>query len=305
MAKVWFWALSGGRLGAPENAACGRRGRRRWALLALLAGGRLLAPSPLLAQAQPAGADDAVALVEVMSLPAKVGDGHLRLRSKLADVLAPKGWTLMTPTPLEDCESSAACAAQARQARVRYLLRMSGAPNQDDGYDFVLELFAADAAVARRTAAYCNYCDIDRMGEVAGRFVLGLLANDSAHAAWHARMTVEPAALAVAAVAKPVLVEQASPPRRAAWPPWALIAAGAAAAGYGTWALAKDGATASCQPSAVATSCAHYSSQTLGLVAVTGGGALVVSGAIWALLTHRSSSSRPSGPTSLTSTAKD
>jgi hypothetical protein len=252
----------------------------------------VLAPAWVLAEPS-APAPKVIALDEVMSLPAKVADAHDRLRAKLTEALGAKGWTAVPARATGQCHDSAHCPIAALSpGPVRYVLRMSGATNEDDGYDFLLELGAPDGAATQKRAAFCNYCDVDRMDEVAASFAVDLLAGavprglPSPQPPAQARVPLGPT-ITAQPVARP------SADRRTAWLPWLLVGGGAAAAGYGAWAIHRDGMTDSCQPSAVATTCTRYSSGTVGVVGITAGAVLVVSGVVWALwLEHTKKSAR-------------
>jgi hypothetical protein len=235
-----------------------------------------------------------VAVIDAVKFPPKAKQAHDLLRSTLEEVLAPKNWFLAEPRRIADCGGTIECMTKvAGDTKTDYVVRLSGARTQDDGYDITVELFTTQTARIQNSGAYCDYCDLQRINEVTGKSVLGLLTSalkeeaalkEAKKAAIPAVPTPTPPTTVVppAIVTPPPIVEQA--PMR--WLPWTMIGAGALAAGYGAWALHKNGdSTGSCSDTPTRTTCEHYSSGGIGVGALIGGGALAVAGTIWLLAT--------------------
>jgi len=86
-------------------------------------------------------------------------------------------------------------------------------------------------------------------------------------------------------------------PRGVAWVPWTVVGLGALAIGYGGWALYKDGkSNGTCSAGPTAKMCDTYSSHTLGVVGLVGGGVLVMAGVIWEITTPSSTTSVSASP---------
>jgi len=76
----------------------------------------------------------------------------------------------------------------------------------------------------------------------------------------------------------------ASEGSRLGWVPWALAGVGALVVGYGGWALYEDGRpTGACVGTVSGRTCEYYSSKSVAIGGMVGGGVLMVTGAIWGL----------------------
>ncbi len=95
------------------------------------------------------------------------------------------------------------------------------------------------------------------------------------------------------------LVEPPPPPESGgvAWVPWTVMGVGVLAIGYGAWGLYEDGkSTGTCSAGPTAKMCDVYSSHTLGVIGLVGGGVLVVAGVIWEITTPSSTTSVSASP---------
>ncbi len=239
-----------------------------------------------------------IVLIDAVHLPPKVPKAHAHLRARIADTLSSKGWMVVQVVSGDDCPEPGECApALAKETGTHYVLRLSGQRNQDDGYDVRLELFRRNKQEPRETDASCVYCTVERMAGVVGRSAVELLAAAEKDQKDEEALAKKPAAAPAAVVVVPPPAPSPPPPMVApptvapasapTWMPWALAGVGAAAAGFGIYALARNGAsTGSCSDTPIHTSCDHYSSGTLGVLSLVGGGVLLATGTVWALTTH-------------------
>jgi hypothetical protein len=241
-----------------------------------------------------------VAVIDAVKFPPKAKQAHERLREALQEALAPKSWFL-TERRIADCGGTAEGMAKvARDTGTSYVVRLSGTRTRDDGYDLTVELYTTQSERIASGSAACDRCDLQRINEAASQAVLDLLA--AALKEEPPRREAPPPALPPPTpppAPAPALV--ASPPVPAPaplrWLPWTLIGSGALAAGYGTWALVKNGdATGSCTQQPDGLHCARYSSGILGAGLLVGGGALVVAGTFWLLVTPSHSAGVTASP---------
>jgi hypothetical protein len=185
----------------------------------------------------------------------------------------------------------------AKDTGVSYVLHLTGDRNQDDGYNVMVELFRASTAGIDKTMAYCDYCTVERMAEIVGRTALGMLATAAKEDEDLRRNPREqPSAAPVAAVpptAEPPLLVDTPQPLPVAestlsksWIPLTMFGVGALTGGYGLWALRKNGEStgSSCLSASAPTKCEHYSSKTVGTVALVGGGLLAAVGVAWEIV---------------------
>lgn len=153
--------------------------RRRFhvhkALLTLLVGFVAVSSLAREALAQPLRT---VAVIDAIKFPPKAKQAHEHMRAALEEALAPKSWFLAQTQPIVDCGGSVDCLAKVADATgTKYVLRLSGSRTPDDGYDVTLELYTSLTARIQRTGAYCDYCDLQRIDEVASKSAIDLLAN--------------------------------------------------------------------------------------------------------------------------------
>jgi hypothetical protein len=235
-----------------------------------------------------------VVVFDGMKLAPKVPQAHERMRTHLQAALARENWTVIWGAGTGDCDH--ACMSKLADAsRAKHVLRLTGDRNQDDGYDVVIELLQPTAADTRKTNAYCDYCTIERMAEVAGRAATQMLASaaseetpvlkkESAVPAHPPLVPVPPTPPPEPHATPSLVTPPAGQPTSHGWLPWTLLAVGAAGVGYGVWAVHEDGkATGTCSPSRTST-CDHYHSQTIGIIALTGGGLLAATGVVWEIV---------------------
>jgi hypothetical protein len=245
-----------------------------------------------------------VAVIDAVKFPPKAKQAHERLREALQEALAPKSWFLAEQRRIADCGGTLECMGKvARETGTSYVVRLSGTRTRDDGYDLTVELYTAQSTSIESGSAVCDHCDLQRINEAAGKTVLDLLAGAlKAEAARKEAKKAPPALPPPAPPPPPPTPELVTPPPAPAptsvrWLPWTLIGVGAIAAGYGTWALVKNGsATGSCTEQPSGLHCAHYSSGILGAGLLVGGGALVVAGAFWLLMTPSHSAAVTASP---------
>lgn len=236
-----------------------------------------------------------VAFIDAVKFPPKATQAHVRLRATLDEALSPKNWFLATTgRPIADCGGTPNCMAKvASETSTQYVLRISGQKSQEYAYEIGLDLYSTALGGMRGSLATCDICDPGRMAEVASKAAVDLLASvakEEADLKVRAKRVAPPPVPPVAsqfpsappaALVTPPTVPIAEPASRS-WIPWTLIGVGAVAAVYGGWAIHMDGqSTESCSDSPTHTTCDRYSSQTRGIVGMVGGGALLLTGAIW------------------------
>jgi hypothetical protein len=256
------------------------------AILTLAAGWSL----PREALAQPLRT---VAFIDAVKFPAKATQAHGRLRATLEETISPKSWFLVeTPRPIADCGATPDCMAKvARDVNTQYVLRIAGQKSQEYAYEISLGLYSAALGGVRESLATCDICDPGRMAEVASKAAVDLLVSvQKEEASLRERAKQEapvpsiasqPPSAPPAALVTPPPVPSVEPATRS-WIPWTLIGVGAVATVYGVWATHENGqSTGSCSDSPTRTSCDHYSSQAQGIVGIVGGGALMLTGAVW------------------------
>ena len=268
--------------------------RRRFhvhkALLTLLVGFVAVSSLAREALAQPLRT---VAVIDVIKFPPKAKQAHEHMRAALEEALAPKSWFLAQTQPIVDCGGSVDCLAKVADATgTKYVLRLSGSRTSDDGYDVTLELYTSLTARIQRTGAYCDYCDLQRIDEVASKSAIDLLANalkEEAELRSAKREAQAPAPSAApvppsAATRPPAIVAPppAVEPATRSWMPWTLIGAGVLTLGYGVWAISKNGdSTGGPSPGASSFTQDHYSSKARGWGCLVGGGVAAIAGVIW------------------------
>lgn len=161
----------------------------------------------------------------------------------------------------------------------------------------------------------CGVCSGSELAEAVAANVRKALAGEAERLVADAAAKVEatptaeeksiPPAAAPAAESTPgpaptanLVESRATPePRSVAWVPWTVIGVGALAIGYGGWGLYKDGkSNGTCSAGPTAKMCDTYSSHTLGVVGLVGGGVLVMAGVIWEITTPSSTTSVSASP---------
>jgi hypothetical protein len=232
-----------------------------------------------------------VAVIDAVKFPPKATQAHDQLRSSLEEALSPKNWFLAhTNRPIADCGGTTDCMAKvATDTNTQYVLRISGQKTRDLGYDVTLDLFTTATGSVRSSHVTCDLCDPGRLSEIASQSTAELLTialREEANMREKAKRTALPPAEPPPATVVTPPSPAAPPPATINWMPWALAGVGAVVAGYGIWALYEDGKpTGAYSPSPAYETRNRYSSQTLGIVTATGGGLLVLGGAIWGIST--------------------
>jgi hypothetical protein len=234
----------------------------------------------------------AVIVVDGVSLAPKVPQAHERMRTHLEAALARENWALVRVAGADDCDPT--CEARlVDETGAKYLLRLTGDRNQDDGYDVVVNLVRPARGSTRITKAYCDYCTIERMADVVGRTATQMLASAASEEPPEPKIVSDPQLPQQETPVPPspgpepnpaLATPGPQPPTGYGWLPWTLIGVGAIAAGYGAWALHEDGkATGTCSL-ARTTTCERYDSEGIGIVALAGGGLLAVTGLVWEIV---------------------
>jgi|GEM_PF-6555711 hypothetical protein len=189
------------------------------------------------------------------------------------------------------CTTPACWRNVAAAANATDLLIVSGG-HEEFGWRLSLEHRNAAGGIVERPSQVCHFCQVPAMAEWAQAAVKGTVNTARAErlAAIPAPKPAPPqptTTAPAAAVSKPPLTTSTPASRSFRWVPWAVGATGALVLGYGAWALHKDGEkTGSCGlSSAGQKSCDEYDWKARGLGGVIGGGALLVTGVIWVLLT--------------------
>lgn len=244
-----------------------------------------------------------VTVVDNVTLPARVPRAHERMRAKLESALSAEGWAVVQALPHTACSHSADCLPKvAKQAGSSYALRLSGEGNSENGYNVTLDLFSTADNQVRTNAAYCDLCNVDSLAEIVKRMGMEMFttAEKAATKPRLNRTALSPAPAPTPAKPTPNLVAQPMPKQEsgsATWVPWTLVGAGAVVTGYGLWALHKDGsASGSCSPTHDPTTCDRYSARGLGLGTAIGGGVVLLTGAIWGIISLTSSTSVSASP---------
>jgi hypothetical protein len=247
------------------------------------------------AEAQPR--TGSVALIDAFKFPAKAAQAHARLRASMEEAIAREGWTVTPGRGVADCGAMPECLAGiGRDLGVDYVLRISGERSQEHGYEVSLDLYSLGSGRAQGAMSSCDPCDQKRMCELAGKAAVDLLAKAVEEAAESQeaarRIAPPPAAPPVASPAPPAAPEMTPPPPAAApagiaWVPWTLIGAGTLGMAFGGWALYQHGRSSGSAHPGSPTSYGHdvYSSKTLGIASMAGGGVLALAGVVWLLVT--------------------
>jgi hypothetical protein len=212
-----------------------------------------------------------------------------------------KGWTAVEAFADGLCSPSSDCLPKVgQQTGSKYVLRITGEGNLKLGYTLHLDLYSSATTHTQRTTAFCDICGTDRMAEIASDFALELLTTATkdeqslklgpTKTSSHLSPPLTNSPPPTVGVSRPLLPPVPSQPSKlATWLPWTMIGVGLLSAGYGAWALYKDGACSDPVLEPVA-SCHRTSSKTLGAVALTGGGLLVLTGTLWMLSASLSAS---------------
>lgn len=255
-----------------------------------------------------------VALVDgvkfiVAGIPKTVNE-RSRFFATFRQALAAQGWATVDPVADAACTGLGDClAAVAKLAKADFALRLTGEGNLKHGYTINLELYAVDSAQLRASTTFCDICSTDRVAGIAAEFAGKLLAA-AAHdrpAAKPATKTPVPAMTGTATAANlqaprpgshaPVMPPPATS-SRVPWLPWTVTALGVAGLAYGSWALAKDGDASGPAFASSSSTYVHetYSSKTVGLASVIGGGVLAAAGIVWLVATPSKSTTLAASP---------
>lgn len=212
-----------------------------------------------------------------------------------------KGWTAVEASADGPCSTSADCLPKVgQQTAAKYVLRITGEGNLKLGYTLHLDLYSSATTHTQRSTAFCDICGTDRMAEIASDFALELLTAATkeeqslkpgpTEISPHLSPSVTNLPAPTADLARsPVSPVPPQPSKLATWLPWTMIGVGLISAGYGAWALHKNGACSDPVLEPVA-SCHRTSSNTLGAVALTGGGVLFLAGTLWEISASLSAS---------------
>jgi hypothetical protein len=253
-------------------------------------------------QAAAQQATDSVAFIDAFKFPAKAKQAHDRLRASMEDALSRSGWSLKQGPA--DCGITNECMTKvARETGATYVLRVSGQRSREFGYDVSLDLYSLASGHLRGAISSCDICDSKRMSETAGKAAVDLLAKtvreDAELREAANKQATPPPPIAAPAPAAPAPAAPAPAPavlipppqptaesHHTSWIPWSLIGVGAIGMAYGGWALYKNGSSAGYHLSSSSTY-AHdtYTSNTVGVTTMVGGGLFALAGAILLITT--------------------
>jgi hypothetical protein len=248
-------------------------------------------------QAAAQQATGSVAFIDAFKFPAKAKQAHDRLRASMEEALSRSGWSLKQGPA--DCGITNECMTKvARETGATYVLRVSGQRSQEFGYDVSLDLYSLASGHLRGAISSCDICDSKRMSETAGKAAVDLLAKtvreDSELREAANKQATPPPPIAAPAPAAPapapaVLIPPPQPTAEShhnSWIPWSMIGVGAIGMAYGGWALYKNGSSAGYHLSSSSTY-AHdtYTSNTVGVTTMVGGGLFALAGVIWLIST--------------------
>jgi hypothetical protein len=218
-----------------------------------------------------------------------------RFFTVLTKKLADNGWSVLQPIRQDSCNSSRLClAALAEQLPVAYVLRITGEGNLKVGYTLHYQLISSATKHVQKTNTFCEICITDDVSATSAELTLGLLGD----ARWDDAESAQqkpPTTMTKDVVSSPVIPDQ---PRRATWVPWSMVGVGAIGLAYGACALYENGKTTKNVPVAFSQVSAkeRYSSKTLGILGLVGGGALAAAGTLWLVLTPSGSTAAAIAP---------
>lgn len=250
-----------------------------------------------------------VALIDAFKFSPKATQAHSHMRTAIEEALARDGWTVVQGPASSDCGTTNECLAKvARESGVGYVLRVAGQRRResDYGYDVSVDLYSPVTRQVREGNWSCGLCDSKGVGELAGKNAIDMLAKTAKE---EAEIKQAASGIAPPRAAAPTPIEPAPPalvtppkspeePSRISWIPWTMIGVGVVGMAYGGWALSKNGDTKGSSYPPSPSSYAHdtYSSKTLGITSMVGGGVFVVLGTIWAITTRSQTTAVSASP---------
>jgi hypothetical protein len=241
------------------------------------------------AYAQPAAAAYALAVVDGINFTTegmpKAANEREQFFKFFKEKLAAKGWTVISVVGESFCGATAPNDCLASLAKESpYVLRLTGEGNVKLGYTIHLELYSGATKRTSKNNTICETCFTDDIATFSADIARGLLQDamtDDGDAKQRESKVQE---LPTPGTRLDNISTPAGPSTPSlSWLPWSMVAVGAGGLVFGGLAVAEDGKTHGGVPPAtsLAPTRGHYSSRSLGILSLIGGGALAIAGTTW------------------------
>jgi hypothetical protein len=225
---------------------------------------------------------------------------------KVEDAVKDSGWApVKVETGPNGCVVKDCPREIAQRELVETVLSIDG-NYASGGYSFTVKVWSkkgrnGQSGWVGEFGSECGLCSGAEFAEAVSTNVRKALAGEAERLLAAAKMEVAAATPEEKTAAPPLSLDPTAGPTPSAnlvappaptaresmsWVPWTIMGAGALAVGYGVWGLHEDGqSTGSCSAGPTAKTCDTYSSHTLGVVSIVGGGVLAMAGVIWVVTT--------------------
>lgn len=221
----------------------------------------------------------------------------------LTEKLTEGGWSPIPPVSQVLCLASRDCLEYiARETGADYVLRITGDGNLMEGYSLHVEVYSPRTRHSQRTNNVCDVCLTNDIAHSTATLSLGLIAEAVKDDADTERERDQQSQVAHSAEGQPdrAMIAAASvpEPRHISWIPWSMVGVGVVGLGLGGWWLYQDGRSKELRPTSASPviSNDYYSSRSLGIASLFGGGIALAAGGLWLALTPSSTARVTASP---------